>query len=39
MGETIITRRDFLKVAAGTAMAATLGSGVLGEAKAAEPTT
>ena len=37
MGEKIITRRDFLGVAAGTAMAATLGPGILGEAKA-EPT-
>jgi hypothetical protein len=33
----IITRRDFLRVAAGTAMAATLDAGILGEAKA-EPT-
>ena len=33
----IITRRDFLRVTAGTAMAATLGSGILGEALA-EPT-
>jgi hypothetical protein len=37
MGEKIITRRDFLRVAAGTAMVATLGAGGLGEAKA-EPT-
>ena len=37
MGEKIITRRDFLRVTAGTAMAATLGSGILGEARA-EPT-
>ena len=37
MEEKIITRRDFLRVAAGTAMAATLGTGGLGEAKA-EPT-
>ena len=37
MRETIITRRDFLRVAAGTAMAATLGPGILGEARA-EPT-
>ncbi|MBI4768575.1 MAG: DUF362 domain-containing protein [Deltaproteobacteria bacterium] len=37
MKEKIITRRDFLRVAAGTAMAGTLGAGVLGEAKA-EPT-
>jgi hypothetical protein len=35
-GKTI-TRRDFLRVTAGTAMAATLGSGILGEARA-EPT-
>ena len=34
MEEKIITRRDFLRVAAGTAMAATLGAGGLGEAKA-----
>jgi hypothetical protein len=34
MRETIITRRDFLRVAAGTAMAATLGPGILGEARA-----
>ncbi len=34
MKETIITRRDFLRVAAGTAMAATLGPGILGEARA-----
>ncbi len=37
MKERAITRRDFLRVAAGTAMAATLGAGILGEAKA-EPT-
>jgi hypothetical protein len=37
MEEKIITRRDFLRVAAGTAMAATLGPGILGDAKA-EPT-
>jgi len=37
MEEKVITRRDFLGVAAGTAMAATLGPGILGEAKA-EPT-
>jgi hypothetical protein len=37
MKEKIITRRDFLGVAAGTAMAATLGAGIPGEAKA-EPT-
>jgi hypothetical protein len=37
MEEKIITRRDFLRVTAGTAMAATLGSGILGEALA-EPT-
>ena len=34
MEERIITRRDFLRIAAGTAMAATLGAGILGEAKA-----
>jgi len=34
MEEKIITRRDFLGVAAGTAVAATLGAGILGEAKA-----
>ena len=34
MKEKTITRRDFLRVAAGTAIAATLGSGVLGEARA-----
>lgn len=38
MEERVITRRDFLGVAAGTAVAATLGSGILGEAKA-EPTS
>ncbi len=37
MEEKIITRRDFLRIAAGTAMAATLGSGIPGEALA-EPT-
>jgi hypothetical protein len=37
MKEKIITRRDFLRVTAGTAMATTLGSGILGEALA-EPT-
>ncbi len=37
MKDEIITRRDFLRVAAGTAMAATLGSGISGEARA-EPT-
>ena len=37
MEEKIITRRDFLRVATGTAMAATLGAGVLGEARA-DPT-
>jgi Domain of unknown function (DUF362)/TAT (twin-arginine translocation) pathway signal sequence len=37
MEERIITRRDFLRITAGTAMAATLGSGILGEARA-EPT-
>ena len=35
MKEKIITRRDFLRVSAGTAMAATLGSGItLGEPRA-----
>jgi len=34
MEEKIITRRDFLRVAAGAAMAATLGPEILGEAKA-----
>jgi hypothetical protein len=34
MKEKTITRRDFLRVTAGTAMAATLGSGLLGEARA-----
>jgi hypothetical protein len=37
MEEKIITRRDFLRVTAGTAMAATVGAGILGEARA-EPT-
>ena len=37
MGAKVITRRDFLRAAAGTATAATLGAGGLGEAKA-EPT-
>jgi Domain of unknown function (DUF362) len=37
MKEIIITRRNFLRVAAGTAMAATLGPGILGETRA-EPT-
>jgi hypothetical protein len=37
MENKIITRRDFLGVAAGTAVAATFGAGILGEAKA-EPT-
>jgi hypothetical protein len=37
MEEKIITRRDFLRAAAGTGMAATLGSGILGEARA-QPT-
>ena len=37
MEEKIITRRDFLRVAGGTAMAAALGAGILGEARA-EPT-
>jgi len=34
MEEKIITRRDFLRVTAGTTMAATLGSGILREARA-----
>ena len=34
MEEKTITRRDFLRVTAGTAMAATLGSGILREAQA-----
>jgi len=34
MEEKIITRRDFLRVTAGTAIAATLGPGILGEARA-----
>ena len=34
MEERVITRRDFLRVAAGTAMAATLEPGTLGEARA-----
>lgn len=34
MEERIFTRRDFLRVAAGTAVAATMGAGILGEAKA-----
>jgi hypothetical protein len=38
MKEDIITRRDFLRVAAGTAMAATMGSHILEPARA-EPTT
>src|SRR4030067_3086520 len=37
MKEETITRRDFLRVAAGTAMAATLGTGIPGKARA-EPT-
>jgi hypothetical protein len=37
MKEKIITRRDFLRVAAGTTMATTFGSGILREARA-EPT-
>jgi hypothetical protein len=37
MKDKIITRRDFLRVTAGAAMAATLDSGILGEAQA-EPT-
>jgi glutamine synthetase len=34
MKQKMITRRDFLRATAGTAMAATLGSGILGEARA-----
>ena len=34
MKEKTITRRDFLRATAGTAMAATLGAGILGEARA-----
>jgi hypothetical protein len=34
MEDKIITRRDFLRVTVGTAMAATLGSGIFGEARA-----
>jgi hypothetical protein len=34
MKEKIITRRDFLRVSAGTAMAATLGSGIVREVRA-----
>jgi len=34
MEEKIITRRDFLRVAGGTAMAAALGAGILGESRA-----
>jgi hypothetical protein len=34
MENKTITRRDFLKAAAGTAVAATLGTGILGEARA-----
>ena len=37
MEEKIITRRDFLRVAAGTAVAATLGAGIPGETRS-EPT-
>ncbi len=37
MEEKIITRRDFLRVAGGTAVAVALGSGILGEVRA-EPT-
>jgi hypothetical protein len=38
MKEKIITRRDFLRVAAGTAVAVTMGSGILEPARA-EATT
>jgi hypothetical protein len=34
MEDKTITRRDFLRLAAGTAVAATLGAGILGEARA-----
>jgi hypothetical protein len=34
MEDKILTRRDFLRVTVGTAMAATLGSGIFGEARA-----
>ena len=34
MKAKIITRRDFLRVSAGTAMAVTLGAGILGKARA-----
>ena len=34
MDEKIITRRDFLRVAGGTAMATALGAGILREARA-----
>ena len=37
MEEKIVTRRDFIRLAGGTAMAAALGTGMLGEAHA-EPT-
>ena len=37
MDEKIITRRDFLRVAGGTAVVVALGSGILGEVRA-EPT-
>ncbi len=37
MEEKIITRRDFLRVAGGTAVAVALGSGIVGEVRA-EPT-
>jgi len=37
MKERLVTRRDLLRAAAGTAMVATLGPGILGEARA-EPT-
>jgi len=39
MEEKIITRRDFLRVTAGTAIAATWGSGILGEARAEDRTS
>ncbi len=39
MERKIITRRDFLRVATGTAMTATLGSGILGKALAEPKAT
>jgi ABC-type methionine transport system permease subunit len=34
MEEKIVTRRDFIRLAGGTAMAGVLGTGMLGEAHA-----